>query len=433
MLTEYFREHYDAAGFSDPREAVQYIRENSVDVVLTDLNMPELDGMEILQMVKSESPATDVIIMTAYAEVENAVEAMKHGAFDYIIKPLILDDLSIRLSNLFDRRKLSAENANLRKFIDITYRPEIIIGTSKAASEIRRFIEKVSETDFPVMISGESGVGKEVIARAIHFSGKRRDRYLMVVNCSEFSPELLEHELFGYDEDSIRPRRAKTRGLFEQVEGGTIVLDDIEKLPLVLQARLVSLIEKHSFKNIGGTEIPFNGMLIALAGNDLRELTGELKFRDDLYYRLNMLSLKVPSLRNRRDDIPDLAGHFFSLYKKEFGRDAMELSGEAVEILKQYHWPGNVRELKGLFAKICLLVESDTVRPGHILAKLDFPTLIEQSSSTLTDDFSLTESEKNLIIAALEKAEGNATRAAKYLNVSYDTLRYRIKKYGIEK
>ena len=431
MLTGYFQKEYSTVGFSDPQEAVSYLRTHTADVVLTDLNMPGLDGMEVLRIVKAEAPLTDVILMTAYAQIENAVEAMKQGAYDYIVKPLSTDDLSLKLGNLFQKRSLSDENRNLREFVDITYRPESIIGRSEASTEIRTFIEKASITDFPVMISGETGTGKELIARAIHFSGKRKGGKFHFIHCSEFSQALLEREIFGYEEGALTDAKGERAGLLEDVGEGTLLLAEIDEMPLSLQARILGIIERRSYKRHGSAsvETPFSGRVIMSTNKDLRlrELVRESKFREDLFYRVNMLSLRVPPLRERKEDIPDLAKYFFSLYRKEFGRDMMELSPEAVEVLSHYDWPGNMNELKGLFAKVCLLVAADTISPGHIIAKLDFPDLSEKTP------VSLTETEKNLIVAALKKKNWNVMQAAKDLNISYDTLRYRIKKHNIEK
>jgi DNA-binding NtrC family response regulator len=428
LLKRYFENEYEVTVFSDPEDAVRYLQTHTIDVVLTDLNMPGLNGMEVLRVVKSESPSTDVIIMTAYAQIENAVEAMKQGAYDYITKPLSTDDLSLQLGNLFHKRRLAEENANLREFVDITYRPETIIGKSKAVTEIRTFIEKVSLTDFPVLISGENGTGKELISRAIHFSGKREGKFLLI-HCSEFSQEHLERELFGYEDGAIPYVKGEKIGFLGKAGEGTLVLAEIDEMPLSLQARLLGVIDRRSYRRLGSSTVEdsFCGRVIAITGKDLRELVRESKFREDLFYRLDMFSLKIPPLRERREDIPDLAKYFFSLYREEFGRDTMELSKEAVEVLKQYNWPGNVQELKGLFAKVCLLVVADTINRGHILAKLDFPDLAGEASP------SLTEAEKNLIIAALEKTRWNVMKAARDLNISYDTLRYRMKKYDIER
>lgn len=432
MLRRHFEKEYEVAAFTDPQEAVRYVKTHKTDAVLTDLSMPEMDGLEVLRTVRSASPATDVIIMTAYAQAETAVEAMKLGAYDYIIKPFTTDELSLQLKNLFEKRRLSEENLRLRKFVDATYRPENIIGKSEAIMEVRRFIEKVSQTDFPVLITGESGTGKELTARAIHFSGKRKESKFLLLHCSALSQEMLERELFGYEAGMLPDSDVAKTGLFEEVGGGTIVLDDIEEMSPSLQARLLEVIEKVSFQKMGDAhETPFEGMIIAIAGRDLRDMIRDNNFREDLFYRLNMFSIRIPPLRERKSDIPALAEYFFSIYKSEFGRDSMGLSKDAVEVLKRYGWPGNVRELKGLFAKICLMEESDMIGHGHILARLDLPSPVEDTAPLMVD-LSFDNVQRKLIAEALERTEGNVTRAAKELNIGYDSLRYRIKKYGID-
>lgn len=433
LLTKHFGEGYAAMGFSDPREAVAYLGENTVDVVLTDLSMPVLDGMEVLRLVKSESPDTDVIIMTAFAKVETAVEAMKKGAYDYIIKPFSTDELDLLLKNLFEKRRLIEENVSLKRFIDVKYRSGNIIGESEAAKNMRRFIDRVSRTDYALLITGESGTGKELVARAIHFSGKRKDRKIFSVHCAALPEPLLEREIFGYEKGAFPDAREEKKGLFEEAEGGTVVLDGIGDMGLSLQAKLLMALENGTVRRIGGErEIPFDAMVIVTTSDDLKGFFHEGKFRRDLYYRLDMVSLRIPPLRERKEDIPLLAEHFFTRCRAEFGRDSMGLSQDAVEILTKYDWPGNVRELKGLIAKICLLEESNTIRPEHLLARLELPNPLEQIASFLDSDISLTDIEKNLIAETLKKTKGNMTKAAKLLNISYDTLRYRIKKFGIK-
>lgn len=433
VLAKQFGEEYATVSFSDPREAVAYVRSNKVDVVLTDLSMPGLDGIEVLQIVKAESPDTDVIIMTAYAKVETAVEAMKKGAYNYIIKPFSTDELALQLGNLFEKRRLFEENVSLRKFVDIRYRPGNIIGESGAVKDVRRFVERVSQTDFTVLITGESGSGKELVARAIHFSGKRKEKNILSVHCAALPEALLERELLGCEKGVFPEAKEEKRGLFEEAEGGTVILDGIGDTGPSLQAKLLMALENRTIRRTGGDrEIPFDAMVIATANVDLGKLLEEGRFRQDLFYRLDMFSLRLPPLRERREDIPLLAEHFFSQYKTEFGRAAMELTQEAVEILKRYDWPGNVRELKGFFAKVCLLEESDTIRPEHILARLELPNPLEQIASFLDSDLSLGDVEEKLIRETLKKTRGNMTKAAKLLSISYDTLRYRMKKFGIK-
>ncbi|MBI5741070.1 MAG: sigma-54-dependent Fis family transcriptional regulator [Nitrospirae bacterium] len=433
MLTRHFRDEYGAVGFSDPNEAVKYFRENKVDAVLTDLSMPELDGMQVLEIVKAGSALTDVIIMTAYAKVETAVEAMKKGAYDYILKPFGLDEISLQLRRLFEKRALSEENTELRKFIGLTYRPVNIIGESEAAKDIRRFVDRVRQTDFNLLITGESGTGKELVARAVHFTGKRKDRRLLSVHCASLPEPLLERELFGFEKGAFPDANEVRRGLFEEAEGGSVILQGIDGMGLMLQARLLTALENGTVRRSGGDrDIPFDAVVIAVSDADLGRMSQDGAFRRDLFYRLDTFSLRVPPLRERTEDIRLLSEHFSSQYSSEFGRGAMTLTREAVDVLRGYHWPGNVRELKGFLAKICLLEPSETIRPEHILKRLELPNPLERVSSFLNSDRSLTDVEKNLIRESLIKANGNRRVAARLLNISYDTLRYRMKKFEIE-
>jgi DNA-binding NtrC family response regulator len=425
LLKRHFEEQYAVIAFTEPEEAAKYLSENYVDVVLTDLNMPKLSGMEILEIVKSESSTTDMIIMTAYAKIETAVEAMKKGAYDYIIKPFTMDEISLQMKNLFEKRRLLAENINLKRFLDAKYRPENIIGKSNAVKEVKRFIELVSQRDNIVLITGESGTGKDLVAKAIHFSGKRREKRFVSVHCATVTGGFFEGELFVHEND---PDQA---GRYEGLQGGTLVMGEIADMDISLQTKMLGIIDNRAIR-IGNKEIPFDIMIIATTNSDLNKLQIEGKFRQDLFHRLNMFAIRIPPLRERKDDIPPLAEHFFSLYKSEFGKHNMQLSEGAMEVLVNYSWPGNVRELKNLFAKVCLLENSDLITKEHIVQRLEFPKIQEQISTFMDSGQSLEEIEKNLIRETLIKAEGNMTKAAKLLDIGYYTLRYRMKKFGIE-
>lgn len=420
LLVKYFEGAYDVRGFNDPLDAAGYLRENDTDVIVTDLSMPGMDGLEILRTVKAWSPKTDVIIMTAYGRVDTAVEAMKKGAYDYIVKPFTTDELSLQLNNLFEKRRLSAENIHLRKLVGIAYMPENIIGKSREMGEVYRLIEQVSQTDLTVLITGESGAGKELVARTIHFSGRRRDRKIIAVDCGTQPPEFLERQLFGYERNAFADARSPKAGLFEEAEGGTLLFDEIGDMDLSLQEKLAEVLDKRMFRRIGGArEIPFDLMVIATTNRDLDELRRTGAFHRDLF-NLNIFSLKVPPLRERKEDIPLLAEHFFSLYRNEFEKPGLQLSMEAVERLKNYDWPGNVRELKGLFARICLLEEAGYVGPEQITKRLGVVIPTQEDI------------EKAHIREALVNAKGSMTGAARLLGVSYETLRYRMKKFGIQ-
>jgi DNA-binding NtrC family response regulator len=419
LLVRYFEQDYEVSGFTDPAEAVEHIRENGSDVVVTDLNMPGMDGIDVLRTVKAGVLDTDVIIMTAYGSIDTAVEAMKKGAYDFIVKPFTTDELSLQLKNLFEKRRLREENIHLKKFIDITYRPESIIGESQEMKEVYRSVEQVSHTDFTVLVTGESGTGKELVARAIHFSGRRKPAKILSIHCGALTPDLLEREIFGYERGTFADLPGEKKGLFEEADGGTVVFEEIGDLDQSLQEKLAPVLEKRSFKRIGGSgEIPFDVMVIATTSRDLAHLRSEGKFRNDLFYN-NIFSLRIPPLRERKEDIPLLAEHFFSLYKNEFQKPGLRMSREAAEALKDYEWPGNVRELKGLFARVCLLEEAALIKPEHILKRLGTPLPTHE------------EAEKGQIRQALAESKGNMTQAARILDVSYETLRYRMKKFGI--
>ncbi len=429
MLTRHFEEAYEVTGISDPGEALLFVRGNTVDVVLTDLNMPKVDGLEILKTVKSMSPGTDVVMMTAYAKVETAVEAMKQGAYDYIVKPFTAEELSLHLKNLFEKRSLLEENMSLRKLIDLKYRPENIIGESEAMRGVRHFVEKVSLTDDPVLITGESGTGKDLVARAIHFSGKRKDRRFVPVHCGALTSGFLEEGLFGHYSDAAAVAPGKDE-LHKGAKGGTLVLGEIGDMDLALQAKLLAALETGIIRSSRGSqEVPFDVMVIATTNKDLARLQREGRFRQDLFHRLNTFGILVPPLRERKEDIPLLANHFFSQYRNEFDRPQMRLSRDAVEVLQNYDWPGNVRELKSLFAKVCLMEDVDVIRPEHLLSRLPKPQ--EEVISFLDAGRSLEDIEKNLIVETLRRADGNMAAASKLLNISYETLRYRMKKFGI--
>lgn len=431
LLQRHFAEEYTVVAFSDPEAAVRFIRTNTVDVVLTDLNMPKIDGMEILQTIKARSFDTDVIVMTAYAGVDTAVEAMKMGAYDYVVKPFSVDEISLHLKNLFEKRRLAEENRNLRKYLDTQYKPENIIGKSQAMADVRRFIERVPRTEATALITGESGTGKHFVAGAIHFTGKRKGQGFISVHCGDMLRGDLESRLFGH-EGGTSPTGAgePKRGFFEEANGGTLVLGEIGDMDVSLQAKLLGVLENGTIQRMGGSQdIPLDVMVIATSNQDLGRLQQEGKFRSDLFYRLSMFNFRIPPLRDRREDISPLAEHFFSQYKNEFQKPGMQLSRKAVEALQNHTWPGNVRELKNFFAKLCLLEDSQVILPKHVFENLPEPQ--DRTASLLDSGRSLDDVEKNLILETLEKTRWNVAMASRRLNISYDTLRYRMKKLGL--
>ncbi len=427
MLRSHFSEEYAATGFSDPEEAARYVREHHVDVVLTDLSMPKMDGLEILRIVKTESPETDVIVMTAFAKVDTAVEAMKKGAYDYIVKPFFLDELSMHLKNLFEKRRLIEDNINLRKVVDTAYRPENIIGESEAMKEVYRFIERVSQTDATVFITGESGTGKELVAKALHFAGKRKDRRFLSVNCTAIPETLLESELFGFVKGAFSGAGRDKKGLFEHANGGTIFLDEIADAPLAIQAKLLRVLQEHTMRPIGGAgEIPVDVRVICATNRDIQSLIKGNKFREDLYYRINVVSVHMPPLRVRRGDIPLLINRFLGGRKK--------INPKCMAILSRYDYPGNVRELKNIIESLVTLVDSDTIMPADLPHEVLKTVYIIEDEGLAYNDAKkkmLNEFDRAIITRSLIRHDGNVSKAAEELKLDRANFQRLMRRYGI--
>ncbi len=426
-LQRHFEGEYAVAGFSDPKEAVISVAGNPVDVVLTDLCMPEMDGLEVLKTVKSDFPDTDVIVMTAFANVDTAVEAMKRGAYDYIVKPFSVDELSLHLKNLFEKRRLFEENIHLRKFIDTKYRPENIVGESEAMKEVYRFIERASKTDVTVLITGESGTGKELVARALHFSGKRNDKRFVSINCSAIPETLLESELFGHKKGAFTGAGSDKQGLFEYAKGGTIFLDEIADAPLAIQAKLLRVLQERSFRPVGGSdEIAADVRVICATNKDLREEIRTGRFREDLYYRINVVSVHIPPLRDRKDDIPLLISRFLDERKK--------IHPKSVSILCQYNFPGNVRELKNFVDRLVTFSDSDTIMPGDLPPEVlrmvyildDDGLTYNEAKQKMIDEFS-----RAIIGRSLLKHDGNVSKAAAELKLDRANFQRLMRRYQI--
>jgi len=427
LLVAYFEEDYEVVGFTDPVEAAAHIRENNLDVVVTDLSMPGMDGLEILRTAKSESPGTDVIIMTAYGRIDSAVEAMKQGAYDYILKPFTNEELSMHLRNLVEKRRLYEENINLRKFVDTKYRPENIIGESESMKEVYRLIERISQTDSTVLITGESGTGKELVARAIHFSGKRKEGRLVSLNCTAVPETLLESELFGYAKGAFTGAAGDKKGLLEYADGGTIFLDEIADAPLSIQAKLLRFLQERKFRPVGSNkEIAVDVRVVCATNRDMREMIRENRFREDLFYRINVVSIHLPPLRERREDIPMLTSIFLG------GRKMIDPG--AVSILCQYSWPGNVRELKNLTERLVTFTDSATISTDDLppeyrsdlsLAHDELLSYNEAKRKVL-DDFN-----RAIIRNFLIKHKGNVSQAAGELKLDRANFQRLMRKYRI--
>lgn len=431
------REGYSVTALSSGSQAVEAMAGGAgYDLVLSDINMPGISGFDLLKEIRVGHPELPVLMITAYGSPDSAVEAMKLGATDYITKPFRIEEIKARISAAVERRQLAMENVELQKLLHEQYGFESIIGKSAAMRRIFEVVERVSAMDSTVVISGESGTGKELIARALHHRGAGRKGRFITVNCGALVETLLESELFGSRKGAFTGADADREGLFKAAEGGTLFLDEITETSTSLQVKLLRAIQEREIVPVGDTRPVKVDARIVVATN--RDLTAEVKagrFREDLYYRLNVIHIKIPSLRERPEDIPLLVEHFLGQVAARQGRDRMTVDPEAMKVLLGYRFPGNVRELENLVERAVALATGDVLDigllPPEVVQTPATEALMPEKLEDGTDLDSLLESyERALLDKALTQAGGNRTRAARILGVSFRSLRYRLKKYG---
>lgn len=414
-------------------EAIEVFREKEVDLVLTDIQMPGMSGLELLYEVKRLNPEMLVIIITAFGSVDTAVDAMKNGAFDYITKPFNRDELHLTIEKAFQMMRLSNENLRLHQQLVERFSFSNIIGGSKKMQELFEMAGRVAHTDSTVLISGESGTGKELIARAIHFNSNRRDKNFVAVNCSSIPETLLESELFGYIKGAFTGAVKDKEGRFELADGGTLFLDEVRDLPIELQPKLLRVLQEKEIDKIGGSRpVKIDVRIIAATNRSLEDAVKSGEFREDLYYRLSVVPLTVPPLRERKDDIPLLIQHF--LHK--FNAGPCKIDAEVMAAFKMFHWPGNIRELENVIERALVLGQDK----GRITLQ-DIPenigrkdiSQVERLLIDIPDEgIQLEEVEKGLILYALKIKNHNQTQAANFLGITRQTLIYRMEKYGIK-
>jgi DNA-binding NtrC family response regulator len=399
-----------------------------VDLILTDLKLPGMDGLALLEKLKAQNSQTPVVVMSAFSTVENAVEAMKRGAVDFLPKPFSLDHLSVVVEKALEVSKLRDENRELREALGERYKFENIIGSSPAMQEIFATIMRVAPTRATVLLAGESGVGKDMIARAIHQHSPRKDRPFVKINCTAIPENLMESELFGYEKGAFTGANISKPGKFEQANTGTVMLDEIGDVPASVQVKLLRILQEREFERLGSNKTQQTDVRVIAATNvDLRAALEQGTFREDLYYRLNVVPMNIPPLRERKEDIPYLVDHFV----KKFGG---EISEGALERLVSYHWPGNVRELENVIERSILLakgprVESDDIKieSGIGRARPAF-----SAEAFLPEGMTLDQYEQSIIREALKRANGNKSQAARLLGLTRNALRYRLTQMGIE-
>ncbi len=430
-------EGYRVNTASDAGKALNRCKKEKFDLVITDLKMPKMDGIEFLRSLKDLSPETMVILITAYASGETAVTAMKEGAYDYIEKDFAIDDLKKIVQNALNKKGVTRDEALFRKEVDDAVCFGNMIGNSREMLKLYGTIKKVADTPANILILGESGTGKELVARAVHENSSRSHMPFTIINCGGIPENLLESELFGYIKGSFTGAYSDKAGLFEIARGGTVFLDEIGELPPLLQVKLLRIVQEKTFRRIGGTEDIHVDVRIISATN--RNLTDNVKsgvFREDLYYRLNVIPLHLPPLRERKDDIPVLTEHFIEKYSQEFGKEIKTISAYALELLMQYPFPGNIRELENIIERSVALETSNIILPENLILpqegmRKELFTIHELPDDGLDLNEQLDQFERVLIEKALQKANGVKTRAAELLKINYDSLYYRTEKLGI--
>lgn len=412
----------------DANAALKKLQESPWDIVLLDIKMPGMDGLELQRRVKQIDKNIITIMITAFASVDTSIQALKEGAFDYVLKPIDPDDMSHLIRNAVDQRRLFSENLQLRRHIEDISFPDEIVGESSALKEVLEKVATVAQTDSTVMIRGESGTGKELIARAIHSNSNRRYFPIITINCGSYTEGLLESELFGHEKGAFTGALYRRRGKLEMADKGTIFLDEIGNIGMKMQMDLLRAIETRQFMRLGGDKlISVDFRIICATNSDLENAVREGSFREDLYYRLNVFSITLPALRERKSDIPLLARYFVKKYAHSMNKNVADLTPETLEALTQYDWPGNVRELRNAIERAMVSTKGNRIE----VEDLSFPSFPGPSNESEGD--SLEDMEKHHIQKVLDRTGGNIAQAAGILKVSRLTLYNKIKKYQLKK
>lgn len=438
------RETLESSGFStiiatDGAEAFEKIASDRFDLVLTDLKLPQKDGIEVLRKTKEENPMVPVIVMTAFGSIETAVEAMKLGANDFIAKPFDTDHLILIIKRALETKKIYTENILLKEEFFTTYKMPSIIGKSPQIEEVAQKIQKVAQGKTSVLLLGESGTGKELFARAVHYLSPRKDHPFVPINCAAIPRELLESELFGHEKGAFTSADSRKIGKFELADRGTIFLDEVGELDISLQAKLLRILQEGEIERVGGVkQIKVDVRIIAASNRDLEEAVSEKKFREDLYYRLSVFPVHIPPLRQRKEDLPSLIEYFLEKYCAELGRGKKTISKEALDVMREYPWKGNIRELENAIERAIILCEGEAIMPEHITPssfkkeEAGMTGLPMNGSLEETAREALRVAESIRIRKALDEVRWNKTKAAEILGVSYKTLLTKIKDYRLE-
>lgn len=427
---------YDVEVSSNASNAIDLIKKRVFDIVLTDLKMPDSDGLDLLNKILKNDNSTSVIIMTAHGTIDTAVEAMKRGAFDYLTKPLERDELLLCLKRAFEKISLVRENILLHQQLQDRFKIDNMIGSHGKMQEVFKIIKKVANSNSTVLICGESGTGKELAARAVHYNSLRKDKTFSAVSCAAIPDTLLESELFGHEKGAFTGAYDKKIGLIESTNSGTLFLDEIGELNPNMQSKLLRVLQEKEIRRVGGVEnIKVDVRILAATNKNLEEEIKKKRFREDLYYRLNVISFVLPPLRERITDIPELIDHFIKKHNTNSGKNIKGITNEALQVLMNYNWPGNVRQLESVIERAMLMCEGNEItlddlhneikRPVYKIGNINF--------DIPSEGISFEAFERELLTKAMEKSNWKIVRAAKLLGMSYRTLQYRLSKFNIDK
>jgi len=444
-------EGYEAITAATGTEAIEKAREALPDLVLLDLKLPDMNGLEVLKIIKDEIPDICIIMLTAFGDIETAVSAIKSGAFDFVSKPVNLEQLLLTINKGLESQKLTRELFQLKRRIKLDMDEDYVPGESPQMQEIYEVVRRVASSETTtVLIQGESGTGKEMIANMIHRYSPRRDKPFLEINCASLPEELLESELFGHEKGAFTDAKTKKIGLLELANKGTLFLDEIGEMSLTIQVKLLRVLEKMTFRRVGGTrDIKVSVRMISATNRDLKKAVEARTFREDLYYRLKVVPIYIPPLRERKEDIFPLVKHFMNSFNKRFNKNFLEIDDEAYEIILNYSWPGNIRELKNMIERIVLLEDDTVLRAKYLPVSIreggaheeGRTSSIRKLESVMTRPYPeeginfeelMAGLEKELIMKALREANNNQSKAARLLNLHRDKLRYRLKNYGIK-
>lgn len=431
LVTLLEKKHYEVRGAGTGEEALEQLEAVRTDLVLTDLKMPGMGGMEFLRQLKQKWPDTEVLVMTAFGSIDTAVEAMRCGAYDYITKPIDRERFPLIVEKALERHALASENKQLKDRLDTRARFEQMIGESEPMQRVYGLVEMVADSDVTVLLTGESGTGKELVARAIHHKSRRADGPFVTLNCGALPENLFESELFGYEKGAFTGATSNKLGRFELADGGTLLLDEVGELSLKSQVDFLRVLETKEFRRLGGTKVvKVDTRIVAATNRNLEQAVKDGNFREDLYYRLNVVPIHLPPLRERGNDIPLLADRFVNEFSAQHHRKPKEISRQAMRLLRLYAWPGNIRQLRNLIERLMVTVKEPVIEPEYLPEEIqasreDAPIMVVSLGSPLKD------LEREAIRRTLTEVTNHREKAAKLLGISLRALQYKIKQYGI--